>query len=148
MRLLVIGSHHWSDHRQTMAALRRVMTVYREPYTLICDTTNGAARHATVGARELGWEVEEHRLDVTKCGPDCPPSNHRRHSGPDLDYCPTAGRRNLRAMLADADHAIVFTRPRGRSTDNRIGQQDIRRHDIGIWTYTQKDGGRRGNQTH
>ncbi len=149
VRILAVGSAKWSDHRRTVAVLRKVMTIYRAPYTLVCDMGDGAPRHAAAAARQLGWTVEAHELDAAKCAKDCPPQ-HRRAGGPTGDWCPTAAGRNRNTMLdSGIDVVLSFIRP-GRRDDQgtRTGQAETRRRGIGIWTIEQprKDNGR-GNQT-
>lgn len=146
MRVIAIGTPRWTDHRTTVAALRRVMDVYHGPWTLVCDMGDGAARHAAAAARDLGWQVDVYPVDVAKCAADCPTAGHRRRGGPSGEFCPTAKRRNLLAMLdSGVDHAVAFVRPDRRETGERFGQEDLRKHDIGIWTYTQKERRDRGD---
>lgn len=148
-RILAVGSVRWSDHRRTVAALRKVMTVYRDPYTLVCDMTDGASRFAAAAATQLGWAVEAYELDPAKCAKDCPPG-HRRPGGPTGDWCPTAAGRNHNRMLdSGIDLVVAFVRS-GRREDKgtRAGQFEARRRDIGIWTITQPWKGKdSGNQT-
>lgn len=143
-RIVVVGSPTWTDNRTAMAALRRVMAVYRDPYTLVCDMSDGAARYAAAGARTLGWAVEPHEIDPAKCLPDCPTENHRRRGGPTGDWCPAVRFRNVLDMLdSGPDLALFLVRPTGRSAATRMGQAEAKARGIGVWEYVQ--GGRRGD---
>ena len=143
-RVVVVGSPGWSDSRTAIAALRRVMDVYREPYTLVCDMTDGAARYAAAAARMLGWRVEPHEFDQSKCLPDCPTVNHRRRGGPTGDFCPAARGRNTAAMLdSNPDLCIALLRSGGgRATHDgaRAGQAGARARGIAVWQYQQRKG--------
>jgi hypothetical protein len=137
-RIVAIGSTHWNDRRTTMAALKRVMEVYRDPYTLVCDMSDGAARYAAAAARSLGWALEAYEVDTTKCQPDCPTDNHRRRGGPEGDWCPGARPRNLALMLdTNPDLCLFLVRPHGTSP-SRIGQAEAKRRGIAVWQYEQK----------
>lgn len=139
-RVLVAGSSEWTDRRATTAAFKRVMQVYRPPYTLIVDDSgDGTARFAAATARELGWKVETYEVD-TKCAVSCPPG-HRRAGGPRGDWCPLGKRRSLVAQLDTMpDLFVVFKRPaeNRRTTDERIGQSDAKQRGIAVWQYTQR----------
>jgi len=142
-RILVFGSPYWSSRKLTVDALQRVMEVYRPTYTLVCDMTDGAARYAAAVARELGWQVEVHEFDVTKCGPDCPTRNHRRKSQQG-DWCPSARLRNQEAMAdlgADVCIALGYGVP--PSGVRRDGTKEIKARGIGVWEYTQPGAARR-----
>lgn len=139
-RIVVGGSPTWSDRASTTAAIRRVIEVYKGPYTLITDPSAGPGRYASVVAREHGWTVEPYEVD-TKCGPACEP-NHRRRGGPDGTYCPTARVRALDAQLElGPDLLVMLTRPTSsQPTVDRIGQAGARQRGIALWQYTQKRG--------
>jgi hypothetical protein len=131
-RTVVVGSADWRDRRLTMSALRRVMDVYKPPYTLVCDMSDGASRYALAGARELGWEIEPRQYDESKCAPDCPPG-HRREGGPEGSWCVTARRRNLDAMIeSDPDVVIAFIIGQKIA---RMGQHRARELGIAQWDY-------------
>jgi hypothetical protein len=139
-RILAVGSSRWSNQRATLAALRKVMALYRDPYTLVCDMSDGAARYAAAAARSLGWDVEPFELDQAKCAEDCPPADgHRRPGGPDGSWCPTARHRNTETMLdSGIDLCLALIRPGNRDAQGqRQGQEAARRRDIGVWTVHQ-----------
>lgn len=138
-RILAVGSGRWSSQRLTLATLRKVMTVYRDPYVLVCDMGDGAPRFAAAAARSLGWVVEAHEIDPTKCAEDCPTENHRRMGGPAGSWCPTARHRNTELMLdSGIDLCLAFTRTSSREEHGyRAGQHEASRRDIGIWTVDQ-----------
>jgi hypothetical protein len=143
-RILVFGSALWTSRKMTTDAFRRVMEVYRGPYTLVCDMTDGAARYAAVVARELGWQVEVHEFDVTKCGPDCPTRNHRRPGGPQGDWCPSARLRNQEAMAElGVDLCIAFSYGVPPSGVRRDGTKEIKARGIALWEYTQPGAARK-----
>jgi hypothetical protein len=138
-RILVFGSSLFTSRPLATTALKRVMQVYRGPYTLVCDMTDGAARYAAVVARDLGWQIEGHEFDVTKCGPDCPTSNHRRPGGPAGDWCPSARLRNQEAMAElGADQAIVLCYGTPPSGARRDGTKEVKARGIGLWEYVQQ----------
>jgi hypothetical protein len=144
-RILAVGSSRWTSQRLTTATLRKVMALYRDPYVLVCDMTDGAARYAAAAARALGWDVEPYELDQAKCAEDCPPADgHRRPGGPSGSWCPTARHRNTEAMLGGGiDLCVAFVRSGPRDDQgHRQGQAQARRRDIGVWTVQQapKDG--------
>lgn len=143
-RILVFGSALWTSRKLTFDALRRVMEVFRGPYTLVCDMTDGAARYAAAAARDLGWQIEAHEFDITKCGPDCPTKNHRRPGGPGGDWCPSARLRN-QELMADlgADVCIVLNYGTPPSGYRRDGTKEIKARGIGVWDYTQPGVSRR-----
>lgn len=140
-RVLALGSPAWTSHRLTMVALRRVMDTFREPYTLVCDMGDGAARYAAAAAQKLGWTVERHETDMAKCAADCPKSNHRRKGGPTGDYCPTARHRNTLDMIATGIHvALVFVHQRGREDGSRSMPKALcEGGEFAVWKYIQQN---------
>src|SRR5262245_13573039 len=138
-RILVIGSAEWSDAPAAKRALRRVEEVYQGPYVLVCDMSDGAPRYAAAAARTLGWSIEPHEVDPSKCGPDCP--DHRRRGGLTGDYCPTYRHRSTIAQLATGpDLVIALLRPRREGKAVRIGQVEVRSRGIALWEFTQRRG--------
>lgn len=134
-KVLVIGSTNWRDRRSTTAALKRVIQVYRPPYTLLVeDSGDGTARYASAVAGELGWTVQPYKVDP-KCAADCVPG-HRRPGGPNGDFCPTATRRAFVAQLdTGIDVVLVLMHPQGRETGQRFGQTEARARGIAVWEY-------------
>lgn len=143
-RIMAVGSSAWTNQRLTATALRKVMALYRDPYVLVCDMTDGAARFAAAAARSLGWEVEPHEFDPSKCASDCPPPDgHRRAGGPDGSWCPNARFRNIDRMLdAGVDLCLSLVRPSSRKAQgHRQGQEQARKRDVGVWTVEQTSKG-------
>jgi hypothetical protein len=148
-RILAVGSSRWTNQRAALAALRKVMTLYREPYVLVCDMGDGAPRFAAAAARSLGWTVEPYELDQSKCADSCPaPEGHRRPGGPTGSWCPSARSRNTELMLnGGVDLCIGFVRPGSRDDQGfKQGQAQARRRDIGVWTIEQRKAAGDGDQ--
>lgn len=140
-RVLVIGSSTWNDRRLTANALRRVMEVYRPPYSLITDRADGASRYAAAVAADLGWTIDPYEVDV-KCVADCNPG-HRRKGTVHGDYCPTARWRTMAGLIAtEPDLVLVLARPVGRESGAKLGQSIARDAGIAVWEYRQKGAGR------
>jgi len=138
-RIVLFGSKLWTSRALTVAAFNRIMQVYRPPYTLVCDMTDGAARFAAATAHSLGWQVEVHEFDPTKCGPDCATSGHRRSGGPHGDYCPTAKARNVDRMV-DLGTDLVVVLSHGTPIAGATGRdstKEIKMRGVGLWEFTQ-----------
>lgn len=144
VRIAAIGSRKWKSTRQTQRALRRVVEMFKPPYVLMHDGGDGAPRYAAVNADRMGWTIEPHEVDPTKCTDECPPpEGHRRKGGSTGSYCPLARMRALHSMLdAGADLVLAFV----TAPDTRLGQAEAARRGVGVWEFvTVKEGTPRGN---
>jgi len=124
----VTGSRAWPASRATEVhdalnaafyramAARGIDTWCRVEVTLVSGACpRGVDAIAEKYAAELGWTVERHEADWDNCGPDCPPTPHRKSRRPgDVDhpgtldtYCPKAGpRRNTLVASLGAHDAV------------------------------------------
>lgn len=122
MRILVTGSRSWDDRD----IVRDVLTdaVHQNLPAVIVHGAcpSGADAIASWWVRQnsnLDITEEPHPADWDACGSDCPSYSHRRprkpgdttHPGVLPDYCPNAGPRRNKAMVAlGADLCVAFFR--------------------------------------
>jgi len=85
--------------------------------TLVHGGAYGFDRLAERAAIELGWVLEPHYADWDHCGSDCSPG-HQRTNSRGKKYCPLAGPRRNREMVASGADVCV-SMPLGKSSGTR-----------------------------
>lgn len=119
-RVILTGSRSWNDDLTIEHALTTALEHFGRDLVLVHGACPlGADAIAGRIATELGIPQEPHPADWDRCAPECPSLDpyHRRtrgrgdeaHPGTLPDYCPKAGPRRNREMVAlGADFGLVF----------------------------------------
>lgn len=128
-RLLVTGSRRWTDYHAVTDAITAVVVEHGTDLVVVhgaCPTDADAI--ADEFAYEIGLLREPHRATWDNCVDTCSTRpEHRRmkppgdivHPGSLPDYCPGAGpRRNRTMVAAGADFALVFLQSHSWGTAN------------------------------
>jgi hypothetical protein len=135
-RILVTGSRDWDDTDRIWLELGNAagtVDVDREILVVHGACPSGADAIADQWARKYGSTVEQHPADWDHCTNACP-QGHRKakqrgdtvHPGVCGDYCPSAGpRRNRKLIALGADVCLAFIRngSRGASHTATLAEQ-------------------------
>lgn len=121
VRVIVCGGRRYGNLKNVVDAL----SGFPSDTIIVHGSATGADRLAHRAARELGFDVEPHPANWSRCGEDCPPGHLReikRVAARSIyvdPYCPTAGfRRNQEMADAGADLCIAF--PGGSGTEDMV----------------------------
>lgn len=134
-RLMITGSRTWPDPRTVRGILATYLGAHGDDLTVVhgaCPT--GADAHADAWCLDYGIEPVRFRADWDTCVPGCPsPRGHRvrkragdtAHPGLLDTYCPDAGPRRNRAMVAagaDVCHAFWMRGAYGTTSTVRLAK--------------------------
>lgn len=120
-RILLTGSRDWKPEGPVRRALREYVATAQDfglsPVLVHGACSTGADAIADWLWTSWGWTPERHPADWDSCGPGCPSKPHRvrrqpgdrLHPGTLRDWCPKAGPRRNRKMVAlGADVVLAF----------------------------------------
>jgi SLOG family YspA-like protein len=101
-RILVTGSRDWEDSE----LIEKVLTQHLHPAAVLVhgDCPTGADAIAKRWWKTNGGIDEPHAADWDHCGLTCPATPHRRRRANGQTYCPGAGPRRNREMVALGAH--------------------------------------------
>ncbi|GAB2869594.1 DUF2493 domain-containing protein [Lentzea nigeriaca] len=128
-RILITGSRDWTNHRY-IATVLRIVREFHPDAVLVHGDCSGADRLSAALWQRWGLPTEAHPVDwYSSCDHTC---RHGRRRGRDIDYCPNAGMRRNRHMVAlGADLCLAFLLPtsRGGASTAQLADQ------VGITTH-------------